>query len=97
MSSDETILVQTSDATVVHRGGPKELKTEILSENLNLFLKKMEKILEKTPNSIGDFRLTEFSVSAEIAANGKLVLLGSGAEVAAQGSLNFKFERKPQS
>ena len=92
--SDNTILVRTTDATVKRGASPKELKVEVLAENVNLFLTQIEGILEKAPDEVGKFRFTEFSVSAEVSANGKLVLLGSGVETGIQGSLTFKFERK---
>lgn len=93
--SDDTILVRTTD-TIERRGGksPKELKVEILAENVNVFLAQIEGILANTPNELGKFQFTEFSVCAEVSANGKLVLLGSGVETGIQGSLTFKFERK---
>ena len=92
--SDDTIIVRTADATVRRGASPKELKVEVLAENVNLFLTQIEGILEKAPDEVGKFRFTEFSVSAEVSANGKLVLLGSGVETGIQGSLTFKFERK---
>ncbi len=92
--SNDTIIVRTADATVKRGGSPKELKVEVLAENVNLFLTQIEGILEKAPDEVGKFRFTEFSVSAEVSANGKLVLLGSGVETGIQGSLTFKFSRK---
>ncbi|MGK7877026.1 MAG: hypothetical protein AB4426_28165 [Xenococcaceae cyanobacterium] len=92
--SDDTILVRTTDATVRRGESPKELKVEVLAENVNLFLTQIEGMLEKAPDEVGKFRFTEFSVCAEVSANGKLVLLGSGVETGIQGSLTFKFSRK---
>ena len=92
--SDDTISVRTTDTTVRRGGSPKELKVEVLAENVNLFLTQIEDILAKAPDEVGKFQFTEFSVSAEVSAQGKLVLLGSGAEAGIQGSLTFKFERK---
>ncbi len=45
--SDDTISVRTTDATVRRGGSPKELKVEVLAENVNLFLTQIEGILEK--------------------------------------------------
>lgn len=95
MINNDTILIRTTDTTVTRGGGtPKEIKVEVLAENVNLFLNQVESILEKAPDKVGEFQFTEFSVSAEVSANGKLVLLGSGVETGVQGSLTFKFERK---
>jgi hypothetical protein len=92
--SDETILVRTTDVTIRRGDGPKELKVDILADNVNLFLSKVETILEKAPKAVGQFKFTEFSVCAEVSADGKLVLMGTGMETGIRGSLTFKFERK---
>lgn len=93
MSENDTILVSTADTTITRRRGPKELKVEVLAENVNLFLGQIEGILAKAPDEVsGKFKFTEFTVSAEVSAQGKLVLMGSGVEASATGGLTFKFE-----
>ena len=92
--NDDKILVRTTDATIRRGESPKELKVEILADNVNLFLNRIENILEKAPEKVGQFSFTEFTVCAEVSADGKLVLLGSGVETGIKGSLTFKFERK---
>ena len=92
--SDDTILVRASDATVRRGDGPKELKVEVLAENVNLFLTQVETILQKALDQVGNFHFTEFSVSAEVSADGKLVLFGSGVETGIKGGLTFKFQKK---
>lgn len=91
---NDTILVRTGDATVRRGAGANELKVQILAENVNIFLTHIEEIVMNAPDDVGKFRFTELSVSAEISANGKLVLLGSGVETGIRGGLTFKFERK---
>jgi hypothetical protein len=93
MSSRDTILVSTADATLVRGRAPKQLKVAALAENVNLFLTQIDGVLDKTPDEVGAFKLTEFTVSAEISAKGQLVLVGTGLEAAAKGGLTFKFER----
>ena len=66
----------------------------VLAQNINLFLTGIEGILENAPVEVGKFHFVEFTVSAEISSNGKLVLLGSGLEAAAKGGIAFKFVRK---
>jgi hypothetical protein len=46
---------------------------------------------------LGSFKFTEFMMTAEISAKGRLVLLGAGGEVAGKGGLTFKFTRMPKS
>ncbi|MBN1814107.1 MAG: hypothetical protein JXA14_19875 [Anaerolineae bacterium] len=94
--SKNTILVRTADAADVRKAGirPRELKVDVLAENVNLFLVQVDQILQKAPEDVGKFKLTEFTVSAEISGKGELTLMGTGVEVGAQGGLTFKFERK---
>jgi len=95
MNDRDTIWVSTVDAIATRGRGPRELKVEILAENVNLFLSQIESILEKTPDEVGGkFKFTEFTVSAEVSAKGGLVLMGSGVEAAGKGGLTFKFQRK---
>ena len=96
MSNKDTIQVVTADAVVTRRRGPRDLKVDVLAENVNLFMSQIESILEKTPEDVGEgkFRFTEFTVSAEISAKGALVLMGTGVEATGKGGLTFKFERK---
>ncbi|WP_448573963.1 Pepco domain-containing protein [Trichothermofontia sp.] len=93
---DDVILVRTSADTTVRRGsdGLKELKVSELAENVQAFLNHIGVILEKAPEKVGEFSLTELSVSAEISTKGQLILLGSGVEAGAKGSLTFKFQRQ---
>ncbi len=93
--SEDTILVTAADATITRGRGPRELKVSVLAENINLFLTHIEGIMAKAPEEVaGKFKLTEFTVTAEITAKGALALLGTGGEVGGSGGLTFKFERK---
>jgi hypothetical protein len=94
MSTQATITVKTADPTTTRASKPRELQVEVLAENVNLFLNQLDGILQKAPAEVGQFQFTEFTVSAEISAQGKLVLLGTGVEAAAGAGLTFKFERR---
>ena len=96
MTNNDTILVHTAGTTVTRKHAPRELEVEVLAHNVNLFLGQIESILEKAPEETGDgkFKLTEFTVSAEISAKGALILMGTGVEAEGKGGLTFKFERK---
>jgi hypothetical protein len=74
--------------------GPRELGVETLSENVSRFLAQIESIIGRAPEDVGSFRLNEFEVSAEVSAEGKLALIGTGVGVAAKGGLTFRFERQ---
>jgi hypothetical protein len=94
--SKNTISVRTADAADVRKAGirPRELEVDVLAENVNVFLVHVDQILQKAPENVGKFRLTEFTVSAEISGKGELTLMGTGVEAGVQGGLTFKFERK---
>jgi len=70
------------------------IQAEELAVNVNVFLDTMGGILEKTPEEVGKFQLTEFAISAEITGQGKVVLCGVGGEAAISGGLKFVFKRK---
>ncbi len=100
-TSSDVILVDTGEAGITRRrgGGPKELKVEVVANNVNLFLNQMGKILEDAPSEVGEadgagkFRFTEFVVTAEITGKGILTLLGTGVEATAKGGLTFRFQK----
>jgi len=54
MSDMDTILVTTTSA-VTRKAAPKELKVDVLAENVNLFLTQIEGILDKALESVGKF------------------------------------------
>jgi hypothetical protein len=93
MSNEDTILVKTSDAADMRGLGPRELKVEDLSVNVNLFLGQIETILQKAPETVGRFKFVEFEVHADVSAKGQLVLLGAGGEAGVTGGLKFVFRR----
>ncbi len=97
MSDQDTILVLVEEEGFT-RGRDQSvqaLKVEVLADNVNLFLGQVEKMMASAPEQInGKFKLTEFTVSAEISATGSLILLGSGVEASGKAGISFKFERK---
>lgn len=94
MSDKDTILVYTTGPTSVRSGFTREINVNALSKQVNLFLAQVENIIDESPSEVGKFRFTEFTVSAEISAEGNLMLVGAGAKAGAKGGLVFKFERK---
>src|SRR5437764_14912833 len=93
----DTILVVTSETATRSLGGPKQLKVEELSVNVNLFLEQMGSLLEKTPEKVGKFQFEEFEVHAEVTGKGTLAILGTGGEVGATGGIRFVFRRSTAS
>ena len=54
----------------------------------------MHTIMDKTPDTVGKFKFKKFTVTAEISAEGKVVLLGTGVTTSVTGGLTFEFERE---
>jgi hypothetical protein len=93
LKSAEQTQVETQRAGGVRRLVPRELDAEALEDNVSEFLESIEGILSKAPEVIGNFRIREFTVTAEITAEGKLSLVAVGGGMAATGGLTFTFER----
>lgn len=92
-NDQDTILVSVADTTM--RGGNvKELKVQVLAENINIFMAQINQMLDKTPEEVGKFKFTKFTVTAQVSAKGGLMLLGTGGEASVSGGLTFEFERK---
>ena len=97
-AENSTITVLTA-APIVTRGlgdilyQRNALQSHVLANNINVFLVQMGTVLDEVPESVGGFRLTEISVSAEITAEGKVVLCGVGGNIGISGGLEFVFKR----
>jgi hypothetical protein len=89
----DTIWVFTGEPLAIRGGGPKQLKVEELSVNVNLFIEQMGTILDKTPEKLGKFHFDEFEVHAEITAQGTVAVLGTGVQAGAGAGLRFVFRR----
>jgi hypothetical protein len=69
-----------------------------LQTQINVFLQQMNIVMSNTPEKVGDFKLSEFEVTAGIVVQGKgqigIALLGQ-AEISGQinGGLKFVFKR----
>jgi len=93
-TEQDKMWVVTSDPVTTRGSGPKQLKIEELSINVNMFLNQMDSILEQAPDKVGKFQFEEFEVHAEITAQGTIAVLGSGMQAGASGGLRFVFRRK---
>jgi hypothetical protein len=98
-----TVATDSSDPELHQRGferggaelrvRPKEFDVEALEDNVSDFITMLQGVLKTAPMRVGEFRLREFTVSAEITAEGKLSLLGIGGGVGTTGGLTFTFEQ----
>lgn len=92
VSSGDTILVMTGEATLTRgAGGVQQLEVEKLAVNVNLFVQQLGKVLESTPEKLGNFHFDEFEIHAEISADGTIAVLGSGIHAGIGGGLRFVF------
>lgn len=94
-SANDQLWVVTSELTegIGTRGGPQPLKVEELAVNVNLFIQNMGKVLDSTPEKLGNFHFDEFEIHAEISADGTLAIMGTGVHVGGSGGLRFVFRR----
>lgn len=93
--SNDTLLVEIVEVEERRGDGTiKPIEVEALAKNINQFVNRIGKILQETPDQIGKFQLSEFTVNTEISGKGALVILGTGVEVTGKGGLTFKFTRK---
>lgn len=78
----------------LRQGFVKGLSKDQLKSSMTDFLGQLDDMLETESNSIGGFEIAEITVSAQISADGKVCLLGSGVDLGVQGGLKFVLRRK---
>ena len=94
---EDFLWVTTVTPIVRNKSGitePQAVKVDVVAKNVNLFIANMHKVLEETPEKVGEFQFTEFTIKAEISATGTISIFGSGVETTGSGGLSFKFERR---
>jgi hypothetical protein len=99
----KTIWVVTAEPDVqtpAHRGtvarpfgGARAMDVNVLRDNVRQFLFILEQLLPAQMATIGDFRLEEVEVNAEITGEGSLMLLGTGVRASALGGIKFVLKR----
>ena len=90
----DTILVKTEGAVTRGSHLARPVDAVELADNINAFLGQVDNIMDKTPDTVGKFKFKKFTVTAEISAEGKLVLLGTGVTTSVTGGITFEFERE---
>lgn len=75
---------------------PKEFDVETLEDGMSNFFGTLQDVLKKAPTTVGGFQLKEFTVSAEITAEGQLSVLGTGGAVGTTGGLTFAFTQSAE-
>ncbi len=88
-----SVWVATAEPVEVRGGQFRQLEIAQLTVNVNVFLEHMHEVLKSTPEKVGKFQFLEFEVSAEVSAEGQLVLMGAGGKAGLTGGLKFVFRR----
>jgi hypothetical protein len=73
-----------------------KVKTSTVKENLKRFLTEIGELVGEAPKMLGDYKLDEIEIAAELTISGELKLLGvGGTEVEGKGGIKFTIRRKP--
>lgn len=74
----------------------RRISVDELSHNFGAFMRSLEQAfaVKDVQTSAGDFELKEIQFSAELSAEGKFSLLGTGVGVTAGSTLTFILSRK---
>ncbi len=88
-----TLWVATSESVEMRGDQFQELDVDQFAVNVNVFLAQMGTVLQKAPEKMGKFQFVEFEVSAEISAEGQVILMGAGGKVGATGGIKFVFRK----
>ena len=74
--------------------GPVSLKVEALQANIDQFLDKVDRLVRSCPEHVGEFRLDEVEIHAEINGEGQVGLLGTGVSVGATAGITFVLSKR---
>lgn len=73
--------------------GARSIEIDALRDNMRQFLAVLQEILPSEMTTVGDFRVDEVEVSAEVTGEGSLMLLGTGVRAAGAGGIKFILRR----
>jgi hypothetical protein len=72
-----------------------EVAVSTLQENMRLFLKSLDTIINESPKDVGGLTLDEVEICAQIDSKGNVGISSIvGAEVSAQGGIKFVLRKK---
>jgi hypothetical protein len=67
----------------------KQMDSDVLTQNLLIFLEGFEPVLAKQPKSVGGYHIEEIELGLLVEANGNIGLASAGVEA----SITFKLKR----
>jgi hypothetical protein len=84
---------ERTERSIVSRSAANAIPVETLKKNVQRFFEQLNEILVPGEDKIGDFRVSEVRVTAEIMGDGKISLMGSGVKVGMHGGLTLILTR----
>ena len=69
------------------------VSVSVLKKNMENFFNQLREILHTGTDRIGAFEVAQIEVSAQVAGDGKVCLMGSGVKVGVQGGVKFVLKR----
>ena len=71
----------------------KDIGVQQFSRNLKQFLGQLDQVLASLNDKVGGFEIDELEVYAEVSAEGKVSLMGTGVQTGATGGLKLILRR----
>lgn len=95
MADDNNILVLAASDPALLAGDKlwKKIDLDVLRQNLNSLMAKVQGSLPEDEPENSSFRLTQIAVAVTIGAKGEVGLLGTGAEASGSASLTLTMTR----
>ncbi len=88
-----TATSERKERGIVSRSAANAIPVETLKNNVQRFFEQLNEILVPGEDKVGDFRVSEVRVTAEIMGDGKISLMGSGVKVGMHGGLTLILTR----
>ena len=78
---------------ILTKGAVNPVSVSVLKNNMENFLNQLREILHPGTGRIGAFEVAQIEVSAQVAGDGKVCLMGSGVKVGVEGGVKFVLKR----
>ena len=77
----------------IARGTVQSISVSTLKKNMAAFFDQLREILQAGSDTIGAYQVEQVEVDAQVTADGKVCLLGSGVQLGFQGGIKFILKR----
>lgn len=96
--SKQISIVTTDKFDVSFRDGSTAKFVDVpfdeLQKNLASVIRGIDELFDASVQKLNNYELTEFAVSLEVSASGKVGILGTGVETSGTGGIELTFKRK---